>query len=465
MGRCLPLAALMGLAGACAYAQAPAPATEPSGADAMATPRAVAADYVVFANGFELGDIVLPFGSIDRTLPVQFAPVDPRADIVVSIDTTGSMAGEISNVRNTIVNTIGAARVLVPDTEFAVADWRDFPLAPFGNSGDSPWVLRQPMTASIPAVLTAMGVLSAAGGNDLPESGYEALFQLGTGLGIAWTGGSVPAYTGTGLGGVGFRPGSMRVVFHVTDASAHASTDYGAAIPGAHGKDEAFAALAALGIRVVPILSVVGTADTQIANTQLIEATAATGAEVLPCAFDHGPACAATQCCTAINGAGESPAISGRCPLRFRIDSTGAGGGTAIDAGVRALVKYGTHQLIASAADDGLPGTIDTTCFIDRIEADAFIPPPREPEASCVGLATPVAIGGSGYDNGFANVATGSAAGVPGTALQFIVHAGNDCAPSTTEAQVFVVYLRLTDTATGELMAVRSLSVVVPASP
>ena len=58
-----------------------------------------------------------------------------------------------------------------------------------------------------------------------------------------------------------------------------------------------------------------------------------------------------------------------------------------------------------------------------------------------------------------------SAAGVPGTALQFIVHAGHDCAPSTTEAQVFVVYLRLTDTATGELMAVRSLSVVVPASP
>ena len=73
------------------------------------------------------------------------------------------------------------------------------------------------------------------------------------------------------------------------------------------------------------------------------------------------------------------------------------GGGHGQPAGAArsdrpATLKYLTS--LASAADDGLPGTVDTTCFIDRIEADAFIPPPREPEASCVVPATPAANAG-----------------------------------------------------------------------
>ncbi len=121
--------------------------------------------------------------------------------------------------------------------------------------------------------------------------------------------------------------------------------------------------------------------------------------------------------------------------------------------------------MLADATDDGLPGTLDTTCFIDRIEADLFLPPPQEPEASCVAQATPVAIGGAGYNNGFANLATGSAGGSAGSGLRFVVHASNLCAPPTPEPQLYVVNLNLTDTVTGELMDHLTLTVAIPGSP
>jgi hypothetical protein len=421
-------------------------------------------DFTILANGFETGDIVLPFGATGRTLIVQFSPVHSRADLVLSLDTTGSMGGEIGNVRNGLATIITTAQASVSDTQFAVASWRDFPIAPFGNAGDLPWQLLQATTSNTTALVAALGPLAAAGGGDLPESGYEALYQLGTGAGIAYTGGSVPAYTGAGLGGVGFRSGSVRVVAHITDASSHLNTDY-TTIPNAHSSTAALDALVALGVRVVPILSDnMVPADTALAEMQLKAAASFSGADVPPCGFVRVAGCAPTQCCTGINGGGEAPTVSGRCPLRFRISSTGAGAATAINLGMNAIVKYGTHQVIATASDDGAPGTPDTTCFIDRIEADAFLRPPQEPEASCVPEATPVSIGGAGYDDGFSNLATGTTGANAGTALQFVVGLGNLCVASTGAEQALVVNLDLADTLTGELLARRTLTVVVPAN-
>jgi hypothetical protein len=423
------------------------------------------ADFIILANGFEAGDIELPFGSTNRTLTVQFSPTDPLADLVFSMDTTGSMGGEISNIQTSFASIAAFARALVPDTSFAAADWRDFPIVPFGNPADRPWFLRQAVTSNTVAAQVAFNAMAAAGGGDTPESGYEALYQLGAGTGVSWTGGLVPAYTGAGLGGVGFRAGSLRVVVHITDASSHTDTDYLASIPNAHSRSAAFTALAALGVRVIPVLSDLGNPDTPIANTQLQEVASVSGAEVAPCGLTHPPGCAVNQCCTGINGSGEPPNAVGRCPLRFKINSTGAGAPTVVNLGMQAVVKYGLHQLIAIASDDGLPGTLDTTCFIDRIEADAFIRPPQEPEASCVPEAIPVAIGGAGYNDGFANLATGSAGGSAGSALQFVARLGNACAPPMATTQVYSVNLDLMDTVTGAIMAHRVLTVVVPASP
>ncbi len=448
------------------------PATAGTGIAVEGVPR------LIFADGFESGDTALwlldyllwlPFGAIDLALPVQFAPVDPRADLVLSLDTTGSMGGEITNLQNGLSTISTSVLAMVPDTAFAVGDWHDFPISPFGDPpgspgnmlGDKPWQLLQPVTTNVSLIQVALNGMTALGGNDIPESGYEALYQVGAGTGVSWPGGSIPAYPGPGLGGVGFRAGTLPLVVHVTDAPSHTDAEYAAAIPDAHSKSAALAALTVLGARVIPVLSF---ADAT-ANAQLLEAATATGAEVLPCGFTHVAGCPANLCCTGINGAGEAPNGSGRCPLRFRISTEGTGASTAVVLGMEAAVKYGTHEVLAGATDDGLPGTLDTACFIDRIEADVFIRPPQEPEASCVSEATPVAIGGFGYNDGFTNLATGSVSGIAGSELRFVVHASNLCAPSTASPQLYVVNLNLTDTVTGELMDHLALTVAIPASP
>lgn len=173
---------------------------------------------LLFADGFESGDtslwplellLWLPFGASDLTLTVQFAPVDPGADLTLSLDQTGSMGGEIANLQATFSTLVTSARALVPDTAFAAASWQDFPVSPFGDppgtpgnpAGDLPWRLRQAVTTNTSLVLTALFALAPLGGNDTPESGYEALYQVGAGTGVSWPGGSVPPYTGPGLGG------------------------------------------------------------------------------------------------------------------------------------------------------------------------------------------------------------------------------------------------------------------------
>jgi hypothetical protein len=424
---------------------------------------------LIFADGFETGDssvwaiehaVWLPHGTVDLAFYVEFAPVDTRADVVFSVDTTGSMGEEITNLRNGLVTIAGGIAAVVPDVELAAASWRDFPIDPFGSPGDLPWNLGQAMTSSVLQVQTALNAMTAAGGNDVPESGYEALYQLGAGTGISWSGGSVPPYAGPGAGGVGFREGAARIAIHVTDAASHLDTDYLAVVPDAHSKAEAFAALGALGVRVIPIQSMLEAT----ASAQLSEVAVTTGAEILPCAFAPAAACALGQCCTGINGAGEAPAANGRCPLRFRIADTGVGIGSAIVNGVAALIGHGTRDVVSSAVDD-VPGGPDTTCFIDRIEADAFFPPPDEPAASCVPAATPGDIGGSGYDDGFSGFATGSTGGATGSRLRFVVHASNSCVPSTAAAQQLPVQLDLVDFATGALLDRVTLLVLVPPAP
>ena len=74
-------------------------------------------------------------------------------------------------------------------------------------------------------------------GRDGPESGFEALYQIATGAGIAGPIGGVspvvapfaPAPDAVGsLGGVGFRDGALPIVIHITDALSHKEADYDA---------------------------------------------------------------------------------------------------------------------------------------------------------------------------------------------------------------------------------------------
>src|SRR5690606_34955727 len=99
-----------------------------------------------------------------------------RGDIFFLVDTTGSMGLAISNVRSSLSSTIvPAISAAIADVVMGVGDFRDFPVAPYGDPGDWPCIVRQTMTADVPAVQTALNALSAGGGNDGPESAVDVL--------------------------------------------------------------------------------------------------------------------------------------------------------------------------------------------------------------------------------------------------------------------------------------------------
>ena len=70
--------------------------------------------------------------TVDSSLHLTQLPA--RADILLALDTTGSMQLAIDNAKadaNDLVNTIQAQ---IPGARFAVASFKDYPIPPFGST-------------------------------------------------------------------------------------------------------------------------------------------------------------------------------------------------------------------------------------------------------------------------------------------------------------------------------------------
>jgi hypothetical protein len=191
----------------------------------------------------------------------------------------------------------------------------------------------------------------------VPPFDWEEGFDVGLGHGS--------------LGGVGFRETSLPVIVHVTDAESHDCTDYTTYDPGidAHCPAETFAALAALGARIVAVTPFPSTDPSDVLDT--LGMVVATGAVVPTCAFDGTGArlsgtCGADECCTGVGGAGVPPDPSGDCPLVFEIDPSGAGLDTSIVDGIDALTRFVSYDLTVEPRDDP-SDLVDARCFVDAI--------------------------------------------------------------------------------------------------
>lgn len=215
-----------------------------------------------------------------------------RADLAINIDTTGSMGGEITALRNSLASLIiPGAQAVVPDPTFAVSCFEDFPVAPFGvaASGDLPYRLGTRATQNQADVQQALNALATKNGDDLPESGLESLYQIATGAGAQWGDGpgqSIPAFDpaqglvpgiadGT-IGGVGFRDNSLPIVVHVTDAPSQVPASYQAIDPEIQAVEPAVAlsAINQIGARVITIAS--SALPNPVPATTLASATLAT---------------------------------------------------------------------------------------------------------------------------------------------------------------------------------------------
>jgi len=391
----------------------------------------------------------LPYGGAAAIDPLNFNVQVTTADVYFLMDTTGSMGGEISNLRSTITSgtfipgcpggVIGAIRCTIPDAWFGVGSHDDYPASgcvsrcawrtvcgwwscwrvyrcgnicsTYGSagSGDLPYIHRLDITSSVAAAQTAVNGLGLHYGADWPESQTQALYAVATGNAIPF----VAPRGGCGGGRWGypcFRPGTIPIVILFTDAPYHngpnIAYDYGLA--GAIPWSTAVSALVTRGIKLI----VVNSGGSGEPRNDALAITNATGS---------------------VDGTG--------APYVFNISSSGSGLGPAVVNAVVNLANYSRYDVSARATDNPATPGFDERTFVNAIRAVSF------PAGRCTGIS-----GGSVFTQC-----------LPGTSVNFSVTFKNDVVMPTIVPQVFNFSIQVLLNGT-TVQATIPVRIVVPAA-
>ncbi|MFQ5858587.1 MAG: hypothetical protein ACE5LU_23555 [Anaerolineae bacterium] len=109
-----------------------------------------------------------------------------KGDIILAFDTTNSMQGVIHAAQENAIRIMDDLNGLISDVHFGVIDIEDYPLDPYGESGNEAYRLRQPLTSNRDAVRAAIEALWANGGGDLPEAYTRAIHEAHADPRIGW---------------------------------------------------------------------------------------------------------------------------------------------------------------------------------------------------------------------------------------------------------------------------------------
>ncbi len=154
--------------------------------------------------------LLYPGESTDIAKAVGTADIPPKVDVCLLEDETGSFRDDIANLQNpaTIAAIFDGVRSSSPDSQFAVAGFRDF-------GDDFVYRLEQSMSPNFADWESGVNGLTAAGGGDFPEAQYPAIRAAVDG--------------GFGQGSCDFRadPQVSRVLLVATDATFHTGGAYG----------------------------------------------------------------------------------------------------------------------------------------------------------------------------------------------------------------------------------------------
>lgn len=474
----------------------------------------------------------LPYGGSSKNDDLLFSPSIKKLDLVFNVDTTGSMEVAINNIKTNIGNIILRVKNMVEDSGFALTNFDDFPIGdcrlpgeklitdnngnPIGlytvysecgvaSYGDLPFRLLGAVSTDDNTVTnyTRNPLFTIRHGADGPESGAESLYQIATGAGVSWNGGTVsnqwyavdynavqkktvswkagsvaPRNNAPGTwGGVDFRHNSLPVVIHTTDVYSHDKADgiyissypenftYTSTVIDPHYTKDLIPELKSKGIRVITLTAPSGDGDYYADDAHQMTIWARESNAIVPvCAFDD--ACGPKKCCLGTKVA-DPILIDGeqKCVLTYQTAMSDVS--TTLVKGVDALVKYGTYEVSTRLRGEPIEGTnIDTSCFIKQVVATTYVPPPYDPEKSCNPVAIPTAVKGASYNNGFKNFAPGTSSITrKGAELHFTVIAQNDnCVAPKNEAQVFTAYIDVYDPTTGVSFGERKVSIIVPVS-
>jgi hypothetical protein len=190
-----------------------------------------------------------PGAVIHVTKTVSTPPIPPKPDIVLLVDKTGSMGGELANVKANFSSIITQVKAVQPDAQFAVAAYCDV------DDTAPAYELFSDLTADATALNTAINNVNLCFGGDDPEAQLNALWEIGD-----------------GGDDVSFRSGSSRIVVWYGDNPGHDPS-------GGHTEADATASLTGVDAKVIAIST--GDANNLDETGQATRITNATGGEFL----------------------------------------------------------------------------------------------------------------------------------------------------------------------------------------
>lgn len=161
--------------------------------------------------------VVLPYegGEVTREIPPDIPMTVRSADVYFLIDTTGSMSGEIANLRASLSSyVVPEVQDTIADVQFGVGTIREY------SNGLMPYEHLIDITSNISAVQSALDSMGTHNNVDYPEAQTCALHAVATGEGIGCGFGAASCPSGR-IGYPCFRPEAQPIIVLVTDAQFH----------------------------------------------------------------------------------------------------------------------------------------------------------------------------------------------------------------------------------------------------
>lgn len=178
----------------------------------------------------------LPGHTAKANLKLDLPAVPTPLDVMFLIDTTSSMGPTIDGLKAGIGQIIDDFVSSGIDVHFGLADFQDYPVAPWGCGGrdaviqsncsnadipDHPYVRRLPISKPGPALAAALKALKPSNGGDGPEATLAGIYQAATGVGQSRGGLQANRYFIEPHQGAEFRPGAVKVIIVATDVRFH----------------------------------------------------------------------------------------------------------------------------------------------------------------------------------------------------------------------------------------------------
>jgi hypothetical protein len=194
--------------------------------------------------------------SSDSPLPEEYSwsfSTVKALDVLFLIDTSADFSSSLTSLHASMGHILSIIRFVAPDSSFAVAEFSDFPISPYGSNVafDVPYSLRQAISADTDTTQTQSTIsnLAVRDGGDMLESQIEALYQSATGAGL------VTASFSMGASPVNWRSNSVRVIVLYTTSGFHGGSSGSSYSFGGHTLAQASSALIDNGIVVLGIQS------------------------------------------------------------------------------------------------------------------------------------------------------------------------------------------------------------------